>query len=255
MKYLIFLLPVFLTAQYNPIGSNTAVLLRPDKGISLNGVNIIGWTNQVDNVVLIPDNPADTSDSPAYTNNEPTFTTTNTEHLEAPSANLYMQIGTSDFTISIRFKKPTLAINQRLLSVGAGAQTTQFAIGAGPVNTDYIFAYNLSNLTQTANINNTDYFIITVVRSGNSGTIYLNGAFPVTNASYFTNLNLITTTRFFTIGARLDGASNHFDGIITDIKIDYEALALSEIEKYINWIAESRPSTDKGFKKFNRYNE
>jgi len=178
----------FLQAQYNPVGPNTVLLFRADKGVTLSSGKVSEWLSQdaTGTREAIPDNPADpVNDGPTFANDELTFASASTQHLEIIRKDMLPAFGTSDFTFSFRFKKTTLATYDVLLSLGSTADTDEFVFGFQAINNQIRFTYNSTHLTSSVTIENDTYYLATIVKSGNSGTLYIDGANPVTNASYY----------------------------------------------------------------------
>jgi len=258
LKIILFIfLPILLLAQYNPVGDNTIILLRGDEGVTVSSGKVSEWMSQdaTGTREAIPDNPPDpVNDGPTYANNELTFVSASTQFLGIINADL-PHWGTSDFTISVRFKKTTLATFDCLVSIGSSAATNEFVFGFWNSNNKIEFNYNSVTFEHsTATVLNTDYYVYTIVRSGNNAIMYINGADAQTSSNYLANLNITSSGDDLSIGARNNGVDQHFEGIISDVKIDTVAISQADIQAYIAWIDGGRVSdTNKGFKKFSKF--
>lgn len=223
------------TTSYNPVLSTTDLLLRSDIGVTTDAGGVTVWADQSGNNRNFED--INQATSPDLTNNEIVFESGNNETLLCLATTFNKNYGTGDFTISIRFKKTTLATYDALISWGGGGQTDEFQFGMFATNNILTYSYNNTALNSSTAINNTNYYVTTVVRSGNTGTIYLDGDIVASNATFFANLNLAGNNGYeWAISGRLNGGSHGFEGIITDIRIDHTALSLAEINDYISWI-------------------
>ena len=240
MRILIFILIIVFLASAQSISSHTVLLLRADRGIVKDASNNVQeWHDQSKNGNYVRQTTS--GYRPTFQNNSLLFDGGDDYLMHWDNVNnLFGNFGTSDFTISVRFRHTAANTYDQLVSKGAQL-AGYYVFGFWSNGSNISFGTNSTYLTTSTLINTTDYYTVTVVRSGDAGLLYINGDLVFTDASYFTGQNINNTNRRFVVGARDDGASHHFTGFITDVRVDTIAVNGGVIKSYVGWLKQGRP--------------
>jgi hypothetical protein len=141
---------------------------------------------------------------------------------------------TNDFTISCWAKWDADSSFEALITKGSGSGANSYAFGTRATSGQVSMTQNNTNYLTTTGIVSTNWNHFVLTRSGDVGTIYVNGSSNVTDATYFNGVDLSDTSDI-SIGARTEGASHFFGGGLSSAKIFNSALTESEIqEMYLN---------------------
>ena len=223
------------------------LLLRPDRGIVESSGAVSRWEDQSGNGNDMRNGTS--AEQPQYSGGAVVFDGVDDWlfHYDVVDTS-FGNFGTSDFTISVRMQHHPLNTYDQFLSKGSqGASNYVFGfwLDGAKVN----FGTNSTYLTDSSNVVAGQYYLVTIVRSGDVAYLYVDSNLVATNSTYFSGQNLTNSYRFG-LGCRSSVPDHNFSGTISDVRVDDVALSQSQIRSYFNWINNGRK--DRGFAKISR---